>query len=202
MTDDQARSGQSDSVISASDVTQLESLSALMDGEASDMEQLRLLRAFGAQENLRETWSRYQLAAMLVRREPVAIGEYSLDVASRVSAALAQESVGRTQGSWREGLTRFAVAASVAALVVSVVQWRLSVDDQQMMVVVTPPPVQVPAQTSPASTLLTGQPIGVGKIYPQQVRYESYLNYHMERASMSDSRGMVPLAPRVSAKDK
>ncbi|MBD2858574.1 sigma-E factor negative regulatory protein [Spongiibacter sp. KMU-158] len=90
-----------------------ESLSALMDGEASELELRRLLKS--DDPALREQW-----AVMHRHRdslhEPVAFA--NLDISSRVMAELdsvKQESSGQT---WRQALSGLAVAASVAAVVV------------------------------------------------------------------------------------
>lgn len=64
----------------------VESLSALMDNEASELELQRLLKALDADPELKATWSRYQVAsAGLKGKLPVLAPS---DFASRVSAAI------------------------------------------------------------------------------------------------------------------
>lgn len=102
-----------------------ESLSALMDGEAGELELQRLLKASAASKEVGERWSRYQLAANVLRGERVVSVDRSL--AANISAAIAQEeplSQSHGQGSaanahaargrWRRSLSRGAVAATVA----------------------------------------------------------------------------------------
>ncbi|MCO1334931.1 sigma-E factor negative regulatory protein [Microbulbifer sp. OS29] len=102
-----------------------ESLSALMDGEISELELQRLLKASAASEELGQRWSRYQLAASVMRREQVAPIDTGL--AASISAAIEQEeplSQGGSGGSavtsslvnsrWWRPLSRGAVAATVA----------------------------------------------------------------------------------------
>jgi len=122
-----------------------ESLSALMDNEASELELQRLLKALDTDPELKTTWSRYQIAsAGLKGKLPVMA---SSDFAARVSAAIDAEevysqSIGTNQSSasldtksgagvvalpsrWWQQASRVAVAASVAgALIVGVQQYQ------------------------------------------------------------------------------
>lgn len=63
-----------------------ETLSAVMDNEADELELRRVLAACGEDAELRSTWSRYQLARSVMHREPTLP---KLDIAAAVSAALA-----------------------------------------------------------------------------------------------------------------
>ncbi|PUA26535.1 MAG: mucA [Cellvibrio sp. 79] len=117
-----------------------ESLSALMDNEASELELQRLLKALDADPEVKTTWSRYQVAsAGLKGKLPVMA---SSDFAARISAAIdaeetySQQSAPKKQNavadnivvvpsSWWQQLGRAAIAASVAgALVVGVQQYQ------------------------------------------------------------------------------
>jgi sigma-E factor negative regulatory protein RseA len=64
-----------------------ESLSAVMDNEADELELRRVLSAESDSE-MRSTWSRYQIARAAMHKELI---EPRLDIASAVSAALAEE---------------------------------------------------------------------------------------------------------------
>jgi len=64
-----------------------ESLSAVMDNEADELELRRVLAASEDGE-LRGTWSRYQIARAAMHRELL---EPRLDIAAAVSAALADD---------------------------------------------------------------------------------------------------------------
>ena len=136
-----------------------ESLSALMDNQASELELQRLLKALDADSELKSTWSRYQIAsAGLKGKLPVMA---SSDFASRVSAAIdaeetyslqpqvaAQQNPGQSIAGgnviamplrWWQQAGRVAVAASVAgALIVGVQQYQS----------VTPQSVEMAANTS------------------------------------------------------
>lgn len=118
-----------------------ESLSALMDNEASELELQRLLKALDADPEVKTTWSRYQIAsAGLKGKLPVLA---SGDFAARVSAAIDAEETYSQQPSlvlapvsgaanvisvpisWWQQVGRAAIAASVAgALIVGVQQYQ------------------------------------------------------------------------------
>ena len=87
-----------------------ETLSAVMDNEADELELRRVLAACGEDAELRSTWSRYRLARSVMHREPTLP---KLDIAAAVSAALADEAAPpkRRRGKWR--MVGLAVAASV-----------------------------------------------------------------------------------------
>ncbi|HLD68427.1 MAG TPA: sigma-E factor negative regulatory protein [Pseudomonas sp.] len=99
-----------------------ESLSAIMDNEANELELRRVLGALD-DERVRATWSRYQLVRAVLHKE---LSDPRLDIATAVSAALADEPIGNQApplaakvaqvGRWR-GIGRLAVAASVTVAV-------------------------------------------------------------------------------------
>lgn len=88
-----------------------ETLSAVMDNEADELELRRVLAACGEDAELRSTWSRYQLARSVMHREPTLP---KLDIAAAVSAALADEAAPpkAEKGPWRM-VGRLAVLAGV-----------------------------------------------------------------------------------------
>ena len=93
-----------------------ESLSAVMDNEADELELRRVLNAVDEVET-RETWARYQIARAAMHKELLLP---RLDIAAAVSAALADEAVPAkaSRGPWRS-LGRLAVAASVTMAVLA-----------------------------------------------------------------------------------
>ena len=98
-----------------------ESLSALADGEASELELRRLLKASVLDPNIAVRWGRYQVASSVLRGDPQMSAPQGF--AERVSAALADEPA-TSRSSWWQSLSRVAVAASVAgALVLGVQQY-------------------------------------------------------------------------------
>jgi len=140
-----------------------ESLSALMDGEAGELELQRLLKASAAAE-VGARWSRYQLAASVLRHEPVAPVDSGL--AARISAAIEREESPPGSGSgggdaadglansrWWRPLSRGAVAATVAFAAILGVQ-QLQVADRgaqpgDALVAEVERPVQQAVQSAP-----------------------------------------------------
>ena len=103
----------------------VESLSALMDGEATDLETRRLLSVLSSSENpqaqlLREKWQRYQAASSSISGGDVSI----VDVSSSISLAIEQEDrFLETPLKKILGVSgRFAVAASAALVAILGVQ--------------------------------------------------------------------------------
>lgn len=116
----------------------LESLSALVDGEASEFEGRRLL-GMASDPELSEKWQRYHLSGALMRKE---LSSPSLsDLSGRISAAINEEadhaheqapvvaSSSATANTvvqasrWRDWMAKSAIAASVAVAVVAGVQF-------------------------------------------------------------------------------
>jgi sigma-E factor negative regulatory protein RseA len=96
-----------------------ESLSALIDNEANELELERVLSQ-SRQEELRVTWTRFHVVRSAMRGEAVS-AFHGLDVSAGVQAALADESLAAAAPSrWKtvlQPLASFAVAASVFAAV-------------------------------------------------------------------------------------
>ena len=95
----------------------LESLSALVDGEASELELRRLLKHQQSADGLDRHWSGYQTIGHAAKREP----QMGIDISSAVSAAIANESKptvdsGTSTKRFFKPLSQLAVAASVTGL--------------------------------------------------------------------------------------
>ncbi len=100
-----------------------ESISALMDNQASELELQRILKASEQDAEVKATWSRYQIASAVLRGEQAPI--VMPDFAARISAAIDEEdalvaqsattfsSKAKPQG-WLYQLGRVALVASVA----------------------------------------------------------------------------------------
>lgn len=103
-----------------------ESLSALVDNQASELELQRILKASQTDIEVKATWARYQVISAGVRRDLPSF-EMS-DFAARVSAAIDAEPAASavpessqqqtSKPHWWQNVARFAVAASVAGGVV------------------------------------------------------------------------------------
>lgn len=95
-----------------------ESLSALVDSEASEIEVHRLLKLAESDPEIKASWRRYQLMRSILKRDLEV--DPRLDLSGRISAAIADEeplagSGGRLR-QWRDGLGKLAIAASVTAV--------------------------------------------------------------------------------------
>ncbi|WP_372747789.1 sigma-E factor negative regulatory protein [Litorivivens sp.] len=184
-----------------------ESLSALMDGEASELELRRVLRDGNSETEA--YWGRIQRQRNILRGDPDFPG---LDVSARVRSAIAQEvphSARRTL-EWRKPLAGLAVAASVAALVVfglgganqSAVPTLAengapATGQESGRVYLASPQSSVGAVTASATT-------GSIPRYQQvddkrsRERFEKFLQQHTERAALNNGQGMVTYARLVS----
>ncbi len=187
-----------------------ESLSALMDNEADELEVRRILAAEAGGE-LHASWSRYQLARAALHREAV-LPNFS--VAAAVSAALADEPVpGMTSASqasrWTNGWARLAVAASVTVAVLGGV--RLYNQDelagaqlaqQAAPLQVTQPQTQGPAilagySESPQQTPRSAAAPGNDSEWLRQ-RYPHYLQQHAQQGGSAAADGTLPYARGAS----
>lgn len=95
-----------------------ESLSALMDNEADELEVRRVLKASEGDSSLRSDWARYQAARALMHKEP---WQNSIDLSAGIAAAIANDPVPtpvveKVSPVW-QSVGRLAVAASVTVAV-------------------------------------------------------------------------------------
>ncbi len=105
-----------------------ESLSALLDNEADDLELRRLLKSCEQDPALLKTWERYSLVQSVLHESAVPV---SANLSQRIADQIAAEaplSVARAaspQPAWQQGLAKMAIAASVAAVFLFTVQINL-----------------------------------------------------------------------------
>jgi sigma-E factor negative regulatory protein RseA len=188
-----------------------ESLSAVMDNEADELELRRVLGASDDVE-LRATWSRYQIARAVMHKELL---EPRLDIAAGVSAALANEALPvarKVHGPWRT-VGRLAVAASVTVAVLAGV--RLYNQDQvsgtQLAQQAAQPTLTGSQVQGPA--MLTGfgatdeqqaTASAAGKAQPgwHEQRLPAYLRQHTQQAAMNASESALPYARAASLEDR
>lgn len=112
-----------------------ESLSALLDNEADDLEIRRVLKYCEQDPTLLETWERFSLVQALLHEPAVPV---SAILAQAISAqiatpplAVSAQSV-RPSSIWQQNFTKLALAASVALVFIVAVQYSL--DDGPMPV--------------------------------------------------------------------
>lgn len=108
----------------------LESVSALVDNAASELEMRRILKHVGSDDEVRERWRRYHIIGSVMRREQGVASEIdiSLAVASAISGEESPVDASMPEDPkspqvvghkfWKELLGKSAVAASFAAVLV------------------------------------------------------------------------------------
>ncbi len=190
-----------------------ESLSAVMDNEADELELRRVLAA-SEEPELRATWSRYQIARAVMHKELL---EPRLDIAAAVSAALADEALpAQATGSRWRGLGRLAVAASVTVAVLAGVRFynqdelsgaQLAQQASQPSLVM--PQVQGPAVLAGYSTGTEPMPQGPQLSVQQQPasgwheqRLPAYLRQHAQQAAASGADSALPYARAASLESR
>ncbi|VVN97195.1 sigma-E factor negative regulatory protein [Pseudomonas fluorescens] len=188
-----------------------ESLSAVMDNEADELELRRVLNAFDDVET-RETWARYQIARAVMHKDLLLP---RLDIAAAVSAALADEAVPAkaTRGPWRS-LGRLAVAASVTVAVLAGVRLYnqdeiagVELAQQSTQQGLIAPQVKGPAVLAgySESSDATG-PMANGVLQGQpgwhDQRLPGYLRQHAQQAALKGTESALPYARAASLENR
>lgn len=192
-----------------------ESLSAVMDNEADELELRRVLAADGETE-MRSSWSRYQIARAAMHKELI---EPRLDIASAVSAALADEpaiTAAKPQRAGWRNLGRLAVAASVTVAVLAGVRLynQTEVAGPQVAQQAAQPAIAVP-QANQGPAVLAGYSEGAGTLEAQpaasqapaeewhEQRLPAYVRQHAQQAAFgSGSESALPYARAASMEDR
>ena len=201
-----------------------QSLSALMDGEATDIELHRLLKEVSEGSELRDKWKRYHMVSSAIKGD-AAIA--SIDYSAAISAAIDEEPAHRQGGFavFAGSAGRFAIAASVALVAVFGVQQLNSPLDsiapvsefagvEQVNKENTGPAIQFPSGFQPIINARTVSAGGNNKnsqfVTPViEVRQQVERNYseaqlraymndvmakHSNHAALNSNQGMLPFA--------
>ncbi|MDB6142470.1 MAG: anti sigma-E protein RseA [Pseudomonas sp.] len=191
-----------------------ESLSAVMDNEADELELRRVLNAFDDAET-RATWSRYQVARAAMHKDLLLP---RMDISAAVCAAIADEvsPVKVARSPWRS-LTRLAVAASVTVAVLAGV--RLYNHDDIAGVELAqqqapqPASLSVPQVKGPAvlagyneSSEQAPGPMASGVLQGQagwhDQRLPGYLRQHAQQAALKGTESALPYARAASLENR
>lgn len=185
-----------------------ESLSALLDGEADELEIRRLLNQAEKDEQLLDKWANFQMIGAIMRQEPVA----ELDLAKgvrqgldgepmdevKLSQAVATSSI---QRSWRKLAASGAVAASVMVAVLVGVQWQQQqgAEQAEIMPLAMTDVDSTAAEVSVLPVLAAAEPAELSPEQQQQLedaqrRLQEYVLRHSEQ-NLDDS--MQPMFPFV-----
>ena len=192
-----------------------ESLSALMDNEANELELERVLAQVAGDAGLRQTWVRYNLTRHAVHGHSIAYVD--LDISARVQSALAgsQTDVSGHRTAlavFKQRMVRplvsFAVAASVAATVVIGGQQLAQVGvadpygvDRPMANGASPvgmlnslgaTAMQASYGTQPVPVLQPATRTAYQELAQQRLR--RYMQEHVEQVALNSPQGLVPFA--------
>jgi len=179
-----------------------ESISALVDDEAQELELHRVLASMDSDEELRQIWRRYQTASFTIKRQMDC--RFDLDISERVSSALADEPAVEMEipteksrfGRVLKPVLSMAVAASAAFLVIFAVQMGGQDEFGE----------QVAAGGQPLTTnLVAGAEVANEHLVtvssevmtPVERRLQSLIENHTQQASMSENRGVMPYTQLV-----
>ncbi|MDE1167994.1 MAG: RseA family anti-sigma factor [Pseudomonas sp.] len=190
-----------------------ESLSAVMDNEADELELRRVINALDDSDT-RATWNRYQIARAVMHKDLL---DPRLDLAAAVSAALADEvaPVKAKSGPWRS-IGRLAVAASVTVAVLAGV--RLYNQDevtgaqlaqqQPAQPTLNVPQVQGPAvlagytESNDQATGPMANGVLQGQAGAHDPRLPGYLRQHAQEAALKGTESALPYARAASLENR
>ncbi|WP_439102649.1 sigma-E factor negative regulatory protein [Congregibacter sp.] len=187
------------------ETTAAETLSALADNEAQELELRRVLRNLDSSPELRARWYRLHVARTAMKGETVRpAADFAVSVRRAIEAEPALEQ--SNAGNWRRALGSFAVAASVAMVVVMGGQQLAATssnNDSDTVARVAPLPVgvvnttgAVPVQASYGTravpTLKPADRTAYRELARQRLR--RYSQEHAEHASLNTPHGMLPFA--------
>ena len=202
-----------------------ESVSALMDGEADELELRRLLAADNS-DKVNSSWSSYHLVRDTLQNTEEGSEFLHLDISQQVSRAIAEEGTSIVESSdqsnpWWKPAAGFAVAASVAVVVVFGVQTADQSNpglDSNSIVASSQPvssnrvyPVQaasMQASSTGAVSLSSSELPGdnaatkAAADLEAQKRLEKYILRHTERAALNNGQGVISFARVASFEEQ
>lgn len=195
-----------------------QSLSALIDNEADELELRRVLNASDEPE-LRATWSRYQIARAAMHNEPFSA---KIDLSASIMAAIDDEpALVAAQTNQQAGIAaqpakertmpwlgRLAVAASVTLAVLGGVRFY-NQDTVQQDAMLVQSEQRLPATNQSQSPVVLAsygtqsEPAAVAQTASEQdVWYErrvpSYLRQHAQQTSVNQAEASLPYARAAS----
>jgi sigma-E factor negative regulatory protein RseA len=171
-----------------------EKLSALVDNELDELEERRVFKALADDVALRRTWERYHLVRAALHQDVDVV--VAQDAAERLARRIEAEP--STAVSFRRHrVTRFigtlAIAASVAAIAITGVQWV-----HQPAPVPAPLPALAVNNPAPQNFIRSGTTRWDMKEPEAESALNAYLVEHDEFASTAGLGGMMPYVRVVS----
>jgi sigma-E factor negative regulatory protein RseA len=191
-----------------------ESISALVDGEANEMDLHRVLKASETDDDVRQSWRRYQAISVVVKNEERSL--LQIDISAGVRAAVANDKAanGRRISDMLKPLMSVAVAATVTVAILTGTQiYQVAsgggnaslneiaatenfnssapVTAGQFNNLALPASVSTDVYSKPSQAQLDK------RAYADAVaeqRLHSYMYRHVENSSLSTGSGVMPFA--------
>ncbi len=179
-----------------------ESVSALMDDEANELELQRVLSQ-ADEDELRQVWQRYHLVRdVLQGRENSSLApnepSMDIDVSASVAAAIAEEEMQAPSNTSAgpSGWRWFSAGAAAASLLLAVVFVGQQTPIEPVAELAHNAPVQSEEQLSVFRVAdNTRQPKMIANLNDEQLqRFNEYLLRHAEHRLVQPGQGMLPLA--------
>ncbi len=181
-----------------------ESISALMDNEASELEAHRVFSEINTNDELKDTWKRYQITSLVIKGQ--LSNKADFDISKSVAQAIANDPVyaqkpiqkHRHNSKLIRTFSSVAIAASVAFLVVfSTLQINQSNTIDSSVVSVKPTNTTIIIPTN--SLANNDNDIIVNKKSPSldQQNIQKFMDNHTQQVNLSRSRGFMPYVQLV-----
>lgn len=180
-----------------------ESLSALVDGETDELEVRRVLNDVEQDDELRQTWQRYQMMGSLMRDEPMASVDLSRGIMQAIDGEPMDEVPGSVEPAKSESehqpgankrwnwLASGAVAASVTIAVLLGVRLNNDLQQQDLVAEAEKPAVNSVQQVA---AVPVGTEADAAQLEEAQRKLQEYVLQHAENAALNTGRGMMPFA--------
>jgi len=168
-----------------------ESLSALMDNEADDLELRRILNSCELQPEIAATWGRFHLVHSVLQGNSVPV---STALSERIAAQIASESLPISVSvpqkrftDWQQSIGKVAVAASVAIVFVLAMPAAFSPDSAPSSVSQDQiiPVLNAPAVTAPQIAVEATTPVMLDPAAQQR------LSDYLERVTFNDDEPVI-----------
>ena len=172
-------------------VTNKESLSALIDGEASEIEVHRLVREFRSDDSLAASWSIYQQVRTTVRTEQGTLGpDYHRQLFDRISQAIQEEDEHQVAVDNKSGAgPLLAGAIAIAACLVVAVFLGVQKAEKDIAPAVAENIIEPAEVLAIANEVQTAELVELDE--EKQRRLRAYLNQHDRMSRMNSKPQLV-----------
>jgi sigma-E factor negative regulatory protein RseA len=191
-----------------------ESISALVDGEASEMDLHRVLKASETEDSVRQSWRHYQAISAVIKNEQPSLLQIDISAGVKLAIADDKKTVGGRISEMLKPMMSVAVAATVTVAILTgtqIYQGANGVGNASLNEVATTEnfnssaPViagqfnnlAIPASVSTDVYAKPSQAQLDKRAYADAVaeqRLHSYIYRHVENSSLSTGSGVMPFA--------